>query len=60
MISETNWVFLWAIGFALLFVIVKLFIHNPTAAYFIGGGYWVIFYFATKFNEDNLYSHSFG
>jgi len=51
---------IWAVGFALLFVIVKLFIHNPTAAYFIGGGYWFVFYFATKFNEDNLYSHSFG
>ena len=58
--NETYWHMIWAVGFALLFVIVKLFIHNPTAAYFIGGGYWVIFYFATKFNEENLYSHSFG
>jgi len=57
---DTRWNFIWAMGFVLLFIIVKLFIHNPIATYFIGGGYWFIFYFATKFNEENLYSHSFG
>jgi len=57
---ETYWQSIWSVGFVLLFVIVKLFIHNPITTFFIGGGYWLTFYFATKFNEDNLYSHSFG